>query len=99
MPEFLRLSKGGELIEFLTLGELAKECKKSKAALKSLIRRDILPGSNFVNSSGNRLYSREFLAPKIKHFMSSIKQGKKITLEQRSEIMTIFQDEKLELNR
>lgn len=114
MPYFLRLSadEEAEPIEFLSLGELAKLCGKSKEAFKKLTERGIMPDANFRTPKalikrgkkkgqyikGYRLYSKDFLAPKMVEFMKGVSRGKQITLEQRSELMTMFQQEREHFN-
>lgn len=110
MSYFLKLSANEieQPIEFYSLGELAKLCGKSKEALKKLTERGIMPEANFRTPKslirkgkkegqyikGYRLYSKEFIAPKIIKFMRGVSRGKQITLEQRSELMSIFQEER-----
>jgi len=111
MPYSLRLSNDEKAkpVEFLSLGELADLCGKSKEALKKLTERGILPEANFRSPKslikkghkkgqyipGYRLYSKEFLAPKIAEFVKSkVSRGKLITLEQRAELMIMFQQER-----
>lgn len=109
MSVFLRLSSEAEPVEFITLGDLAKRCGRSKDALKDLIERGIMPDSNFRTKSlvvekegdnfgkpilGRRLYSKEYIVPKlVEYFKKNIKQGKLITVQQRSELATIFEEE------
>lgn len=101
----LKISSTGGLVEFLTLGELANECGKSKDALKSLIDRGIMPDANYrtpatVSKNGDtiegyRLYSKEFLVPRlVPYIQKNISRGKLITIEQRSEMLTMFADER-----
>lgn len=109
MPTRMRLKAGGTVIHFLTMGELADYCGKSKESLKKLTERGIMPEANFRTPKvaikkglkkgklleGYRLYSRDFLAPKIVEFMKNeVKQGQQITLEQRIKLMNMFQEER-----
>lgn len=97
-----------EATEFISMSELAKLCNRSKDSLKKLTERGILPESNYRTSKslitvgakkgqyikGHRLYSKNFLAPKIAEFMGGVTQGKKITTEQKMELINMFQAEK-----
>lgn len=109
MPYKLRLKEGGEVYEFLSMGELAELCGKSREALKKLTVRGILPESNFrspkvlINKGlkkgqyieGYRLYSKEFLVPKLSEYIrKNFQQGKQITLEQRLELLNMFEEER-----
>lgn len=92
-------------IEFITMGELAKLCGKSKETLKKLTNRGILPDSNFRTNpveikrgerqgeyiEGYRLYSKQFLVPKLAPYLKkNIKRGVMITREQHLEIIEMF---------
>ena len=111
MPYSLRLSanENAKPVEFYSLGELAELCGRSKEALKKLTERGILPEANFRSPKslikrgnkkgqyipGYRLYSKEFLAPKLSEFIrKNISQGKLITIDQRAELMIMFQQER-----
>lgn len=103
---------GAKPIEFLTMGEVAKLCKKSRDALKKLTDRGILPDANFrtpnilVKSGerqgqfieGYRLYSKDILVPKlVPYIKKNIKKGVLITREQRLELIEMFNEERTEL--
>jgi len=108
MPYHLKLSEDRDPIEFLSIGELAELCGRKKITLLKLTTRGIMPEANFRTApneikkglrkgefvKGYRLYSKEFLVPKIVEFMKGVVQGKQITLEQRSELITMFQNER-----
>jgi len=110
MPYFLKLKEEQiEPIEFLSMGEVADLCKKSKEALKKLTERGILPDANFRSPKvlvkrgdrkgeyidGYRLYSKDFLVPKLVSFIKkNISRGKQVTLEQRSELINMFKEER-----
>lgn len=108
MPYFLKLSEDTEPIEFLSIGEVAELCNRKKVSLVKLTARGIMPEANFRTPpsqikrglrkgqyiKGYRLYSKEFLVPRIVEFMKGVVQGKQITLEQRSELITMFQKER-----
>ena len=103
---------GAKPVEFLTMGEVAKLCKKSRDALKKLTDRGILPDANFrtpnilVKSGGRqgqfiegyRLYSKDILVPKlVPYIKKNIKKGVLITREQRLELIEMFKEERTEL--
>lgn len=105
----LKIGASSELVEFITLGELAELSGKSKYSLLKLIERGIMPDANFrtpdkqVKHSadpnrvirGNRLYSSEVIVPSLSAYLrDNIMQGKKITYEQQVELMNIFQLER-----
>lgn len=110
MPYFLKLSESEkeEPIEFVSMGELANICGRSKHTIKKLIERGIMPDANFRTPKalikrgekkgeyilGYRLYSKHFLAPKIAKFMEGVSRGKQVTPEQKSELVSIFQSER-----
>lgn len=105
MPYILKITKEKPPIEFLSLGELAEICGKSKEALKKLIFRGILPDANFrtprIKSKtgdmieGYRLYSKDILVPKLSEYIKkNIHRGKLITIEQRSELINLFEEER-----
>ena len=105
----LSLPNSSEPVEFITLGELAKKCGKKKDTLIKLINRNILPDANFRTGGitikkgdragevmlGHRLYSRDYLTPKlVRYIKKNIKRGSLITIEQESELATLFEDER-----
>jgi len=105
MPYLLKIARERPPIEFLSLGELAELCGKSKEALKKLIIRGILPDANYrtpkVKSrdgsmiEGYRLYSKNVLAPKLsKYIRENIHRGKLVTIEQRSALIILFEEER-----
>lgn len=131
MPQLLRISTdiNKDPIEFLTLGEIAKLCDRSTEAFKKLIARGILPDANYrtprvtigrgeregTKVAGYRLYSKEFLAPKLVKFFTDrkliiipatknkratrkyvykVSRGKLITIDQRAELLQMFQEER-----
>jgi hypothetical protein len=100
---------GAPPVEFLTLKELAKACGgRSRYAFEELMDRGIIPDANFRSPSrliqrgdnmgqevrGSRLYSKDFLVPKLVTIFKDIAQGKPITPQQRMDIATAFQEEK-----
>lgn len=105
MPTKLKLPSQEEPIEFLKLRELAVLCGRTEQAFKKLIKREIFPECNFRKKSkktlpngnpmlGDKLYSKDFLVPKIVAFMGTVKKGQKITLEQKTELKIMFQEER-----
>lgn len=105
MPYTLKISRNKPAIEFLSLGELAEICGKSKEALKKLILRGILPDANYRSPKikakdgsdieGYRLYSKDILVPKLSEYIKkNIHRGKLITIEQRSELIILFEEER-----
>ena len=109
MPTYLKLPNNEEAVEFINLKELASLCGKSKEAFKKLMRRNLFPECNFRKPSkrryksgekvkGDRLYSKNFLAPKIAEIMSEVDRGKKITLEQQTKLLIIFREEREHFN-
>lgn len=108
MPFFLRLQGQPEAIEFLTINELASLCGRKKNSFLRLTESGKFPEANYRTPkaqikagkrqgqwiAGKRLYSKEFLVPKIVEFWKkNIKRGLRITIEQRSELMTMFEKE------
>ena len=104
----LRLPNKTEPIEFLTIGEVAKLCNKSTDALKKLTQRGILPDANFrtppiktkngEETDGYRLYSKDFLVPKLVDFLKNkVSQGVTITHEQQTELYEMFSEERKQL--
>jgi hypothetical protein len=104
-------------------------CNRSTDAFKKLIARGILPDANFRTPKvtigkgervgdkidGYRLYSKEFLAPKLVKFFTDkrmviipstkkkkatrkyiykVSRGKLITLDQKAELLQMFQEER-----
>tara|TARA_Y100000034_G_scaffold29728_1_gene36173 strand:+ start:49882 stop:50223 length:342 start_codon:yes stop_codon:yes gene_type:complete len=108
MPKYLSFPNREEPVEFLTLKELATECGRSREGLKKMIKRGILPEANFRTPSrvisrgenegermlGYRLYSSEVLVPRLANFIKNeIKQGVRITSEQKCELLMMFNEE------
>ena len=95
-------------VEFLTISEVTKLCGRSKHSFIKLIDRGIMPDANFRTANkkikrglnkgntikGDRLYSKDFLVPKVVKIFKEIQQGKVITPEQRLELCTAFVDER-----
>lgn len=95
-------------IDFFEIEEMADKCKRSKYTFYRLIERGIMPDANFRTPDrviqrgvkrgkklkGSRLYSSEFLAPKLISFFKGVKQGRTITHEQREELIKMFLEEK-----
>lgn len=109
MPQTMKLKPGGDSYEFLTMGELADLMGRSKDSLKKLTEKGIIPDSNFrtkkvlINTGarkgeyieGYRLYSKDFLAPMlVDFFKEEVRQGKQITIEQKSKLITMFEMER-----
>ena len=105
MPHLLKITNNKPAIEFLSLGELAEICGKSKEALKKLILRGILPDANYRTPKiaskngamieGYRLYSKDILVPKLSAYIrANIHRGKLITIEQRSTLINLFEEER-----
>lgn len=99
-------------VEFLTMGEVAKLCNKSRDALRKLTERGILPDANFRSPDilikngenkgetieGYRLYSKDILVPKlVPYIKENIKKGVLITREQRLELIEMFNEERTKL--
>lgn len=114
MPYFLRVKpdQSAPPIEFLTIGELAGLCGKSKDALKKLTDRGILPDANFrtprieikrgeglgKTREGYRLYSKDVLIPKlVPYIKKNFKRGILITRDQRLELLNMFREEREQL--
>ena len=103
MPKYLRLSTDGEPIEFFSLLDIARKSGRSKSSLIKLTARGVLPPPNFklpdrqyanITIKGEALYSSEFLVPHIIKFLEKIKQGKKVSDEDRVNIMQKFSEER-----
>ena len=109
MPYSLIVKADKDPVEFISLGELAKLCGKSREAIKKLTERGIMPDANFRSPKvlirkgekkgqyidGYRLYSKTFLVPKLVPFIkSNISRGKLVTLDQRAKLISMFQSER-----
>lgn len=105
MPYKLKITKDKPAIEFISLGELADMCDKSKDAFKKLIMRGVLPDANFRTPKtfdkngneveGHRLYSKDVLVPKlVPYIRKNITQGKLVNIQQKSELITLFEEER-----
>ena len=95
-------------VEFLTVEETAKKCGRSRHAFLKLIARGILPDANFRTApkvvkrgdkigdviKGYRLYSKDYLVPKLIVLFRSIKQGRAITMGQKKALADAFVYEK-----
>ena len=111
MPYKLRLPNHPEPTEFLSLGELADFCGRSKDTFKKMIHSGQMPEANFRTQSttvkkgekagdtirGHRLYSKNIIAPRLKKLFATISQGKKMTDEQKMELLRSFDYERREL--
>lgn len=105
----MKVTPEGDSYEFLTMGELAELCGRSRESIKKLTEKGILPEANFRTKSvtikkgaktgqqirGYGLYSKDFLAPMLAEFLKEeISRGKQITIEQKSKLMTMFESER-----
>ena len=111
MPYSLKLSNDteAEAVVFISIGELAELAGRKRVTIRKLIENGIMPDANFrtprckINKGlrkgefieGYRLYSKDFLAPKLVKFLKEeVTQGKKITIEQRLKLIKLFQEER-----
>lgn len=81
-------------IVFVTIGELATLAGRTKESLKKLTDRGILPESNYRTRKGYRLYSKEFLVPRLVPYLKKIKQGVEVTPDQRVDLKVMFTEER-----
>jgi hypothetical protein len=108
MPYKLRLPNNEQPTTFYSLGELAEACGRSKDTFKKMIHGGQMPEANFRTPpsiikkgenmgeeiKGHRLYSRDFLVPKLKLVFDGVSQGRKMTDEQKMEMYKAFDDER-----
>lgn len=96
----LEIKEGKPAVEFMTISELAKFCgKRSGPSFRKYTALGILPEANFRTApnkigerevAGERLYSKDILAPRLQKIFKGVKQGIKITPEQQHEINQAF---------
>lgn len=95
-------------VAFLTIDETARLCGRGRAAFIKLIYRGLMPDANYRTKSkvmqkgekrgekipGTRIYSKDFLVPKLVSIFKGISQGKSISMEQRKALSDAFIAEK-----
>lgn len=96
-------------VEFLTIKEMAALCgNRGTHSFMKLIKRGLMPDANYrtegtvigtgervgTEVQGARLYSKNYLAPKLIEIFKTVYQGKKLTMDQRQKLAEAFTSEK-----
>jgi hypothetical protein len=104
------ITAGGDGVDFLTIGELGKLCERSKHQMYKYISQGTLPDANFRKPAkvitkgekkgekiaGERLFSKDFLAPRIQAIFkeAKIKRGFTVSVEVKQKFYEAFAEEK-----
>lgn len=100
----VKISDNHDPVECYTISEAARACNRSRHQFKKLIGRGIMPDANYrlpadhidpssPFNSGIRLYTG-FLVSKLKPIFTNIKQGRRITAEQKKAFADAFLEER-----
>lgn len=97
----------GKIFPTVTIGQLAKICRRSTIMMQKMETRGILPEPNIrgkkmlgkqgEETPGVRMYSVT-LAEKLSKILSEVTQGVALTNEQKRQINIAFQEEKQYIN-
>lgn len=98
-------------VKFYRISEMAALCGRTNKAFYKLIDRGIMPDANFRTPNriiekghlrgsemlGERLYSVDYLAPKLIEIFKTVKQGRTITIETKQALWEAFSYEREKL--